>query len=616
MEEISVHCISDPVLHLEPEMITGTDFVGGLKVCVDNEKLGKIRRCFSDPVLNSAQREEITGVDMVDGLKISLGYRRSQITSEVCRDNVEIDWDGEQADVPLLVGLLAQSLETLASVGMSPRRKRGPRSQRIPFLDLAQLQLGMRLGMHHQKLKSQDQMIGLNFADEKEANLFSHTVNEQLAKQHRKKVRMGGGGGGGQQQQTLQPVQQKQPKLPPPIPQKTGVPAFDLPKDKTKQNKTSDKNKRKLGKHQIGMPTDFKHIKHIDYEANKGMPELIDDNKLQGFFRVVGVSEQQLSDRRTRQFIYDFIERNGGVEKAVEEDKLYSSLPLPPPQVSANSTASHCMPPPLPNYPVSPPAPRRSLNTNATAPPPVPWSLHHILPPLPPNPSPRPPMPIPPLEQGAARSKKSPLPPLPLLANASVPPPTSSIPTLAKWGPPHREVPPPPSSPPTDLPPFGIAPHPPLPIPGGMPPPPPGGMPPPPPRGSMPPPPPGSMPPPPPPPSFPSPAPSDPHSTLMSQIRIGGGPLKKVKPTERQPVADSRNQLLEQIRGGFQLKNVKDQFEGAKDKCPQLDGMALLLNQALQIRAQAIQSESDDSDEGDEDEIDEWDDDNDNEDND
>ncbi|XP_064091270.1 uncharacterized protein LOC135204970 [Macrobrachium nipponense] len=174
-------------LHLEPKMITGMDSVDGLKISVDNEKLRKMRRCFSDPVLSSAQREEMMGVDVIDGLKISLGYRRSEATSEACRNNVEIDWDGEQADAPLLVRLLAQSLETLASVGMSPRRKRGPRSQTIAFLDLAQLQLGMRLGMHHQRLKSQDQMIGLNFADEREADFFSCAVNKQLAKQHNKK---------------------------------------------------------------------------------------------------------------------------------------------------------------------------------------------------------------------------------------------------------------------------------------------------------------------------------------------------------------------------------------------------------------------------------------------
>ncbi|XP_064091389.1 actin nucleation-promoting factor WASL-like isoform X2 [Macrobrachium nipponense] len=463
------------------------------------------------------------------------------------------------------------------------------------------------------QFEAEDQMIGLNFADEREADFFSCAVNKQLAKQHNKKGRKGGRG------------QQEQPKLSPPIPQKTQIPAVELRKDKKKNKKKGDKNKGKLSKHLIGMPTDFKHINHVDYEANKGGTEYNADDKLQTFFRMVGVSQEQLSDRSTRQFIYDFIERNGGVEKAVEEDMLYSSLPLLFPKGSASSTASNRMPLPLPKYPVSPPTPPRALHKNATPPsphpPPVPRSSHHTLPRLPPNPSQRPPMPLPPLEQDAARSKKSPLPPLPASeAYGYLPMAAPPIPTLAKMGPSLRVAPPPPGTvprpplpPPGDIPPSppgGIPPPP----PGGMPPPPPGGKPPPPP-GGMPPPPPGGRPPPPPP-SFASPALSDPHSTLMSQIHTGGCPLKKVKLTERQPVTDSRSQLLEQIRGGLQLKSVKDHFEGAKDEPPPLEGMALQLNRALQIRAQAIQSDSDDSDEDDEDEIDEWDDDNDNEDDD
>ncbi|CAL4124584.1 unnamed protein product, partial [Meganyctiphanes norvegica] len=92
-----------------------------------------------------------------------------------------------------------------------------------------------------------------------------------------------------------------------------------------KQKKKNKQNKNKLCKEQIGAPMDFKHVTHVGFDPDKGLSHFNVDDKLQGFFDIVGVSEQQLSDTRTREFIYDFIEKNGGIEKAVEETQRLST---------------------------------------------------------------------------------------------------------------------------------------------------------------------------------------------------------------------------------------------------------------------------------------------------
>ncbi|XP_064104126.1 actin nucleation-promoting factor WAS-like, partial [Macrobrachium nipponense] len=204
------------------------------------------------------------------------------------------------------------------------------------------------------QFEAEEQMIGLNFADEREASFFSQAVNERLvAKQRKKEERKRQAE---QQQRTQQHVQPEQPRLPQPTPMNPGIPAYVPSKDKKKNNKKGNKNKSRLSKEQIGMPTDFKHITHVGFDPDKGLTQFNVDDKLEGFFKMVGVSEQQLSDHRTREFIYDFIEKNGGVEKAMQETQRYSSQPPPPlPTASINSTLSHHQPPPPPPVSAVPP---------------------------------------------------------------------------------------------------------------------------------------------------------------------------------------------------------------------------------------------------------------------
>lgn len=56
-----------------------------------------------------------------------------------------------------------------------------------------------------------------------------------------------------------------------------------------------------------------------------------EDEELNEFFKKAGVSQMQLQDRDTREFIYDFICRNGGREAAVQQVKQTSTKMAAPP---------------------------------------------------------------------------------------------------------------------------------------------------------------------------------------------------------------------------------------------------------------------------------------------
>lgn len=50
------------------------------------------------------------------------------------------------------------------------------------------------------------------------------------------------------------------------------------------------------------------------------------DEELKAFFSMAGVSDNDLNDCDTRNFIYDFIANHGGVERAKQEISLKSKL--------------------------------------------------------------------------------------------------------------------------------------------------------------------------------------------------------------------------------------------------------------------------------------------------
>ncbi|XP_031826451.2 uncharacterized protein LOC116424326 [Nomia melanderi] len=352
---------------------------------------------------------------------------------------------------------------------------------------------------------------------------------------------------------------------------------------KTKKKKR-DKAKRKLTKDDIGPPSNFRHLTHLPFNSNNKTLDPVDPH-LKMFLDKVGVSDHQFRNQDTRNFIYDFIEKNGGMS-AIREDISSSSVQQlqqqPPPPVAPQRQE---FPPPVParvvphqtrSAPSLPPSRLHAPSTPPSAPPSAP-PVHRTLPSRPPPPS-----------------------------------LTTSAPTLP---------PPPPPPPPAPVPP----------------PPPPAPAPPPPPPAPAPPSRSNSSAPVPPPPPLPNLVNTeeeivntsatnnnnnnnnrnnnnnneeiaDPRSMLMESIR-SGTTLRKVDKSEAKPPPpppDSRNALLEQIRQGIELRPVSNEVKSKT--LPVFEGgLASALSRALAERSNAIHSESDESTSETSDE-DEWDD--------
>ena len=107
-------------------------------------------------------------------------------------------------------------------------------------------------------------------------------------------------------------------------------PQIQPPYQQQSFNNSSSKNKpRKLTKADIGTPSNFKHVTHVGWNAKSGFDLAGEDEALRPFLAKAGVSENQLKDRRTRDFIYDFIQKND-VEEIVRKEKTKPAAPPVP----------------------------------------------------------------------------------------------------------------------------------------------------------------------------------------------------------------------------------------------------------------------------------------------
>uniref|UniRef100_A0A3B5LBM4 Uncharacterized protein n=1 Tax=Xiphophorus couchianus TaxID=32473 RepID=A0A3B5LBM4_9TELE len=100
-------------------------------------------------------------------------------------------------------------------------------------------------------------------------------------------------------------------------------------------------------------------------------------------------------------------------------------------------------------------------------------------------------------------------------------------------------------------------------------------------------------------------------SALLEQIR-GGAQLKKVEQNQRAPASSTgRDALLDQIRQGIQLKTVSDLPESGPPTPAPTAGIVGALMEVMQKRSKAIHSSDDDEDEDEDDDFEddeEWDD--------
>lgn len=127
---------------------------------------------------------------------------------------------------------------------------------------------------------------------------------------------------------------------------------------------------------------------------------------LKEFFKVAGISDQELTDKDTRTFIYSFINQHGGVDKAIASIKNPPSTPTSQPSTNLPHNVPSIGPSPghrVPTHAPPPPPARNGQHKTSFAPPPPPpppnpaqYSNSGSIPTLPSIPAPPPPPPLPP----------------------------------------------------------------------------------------------------------------------------------------------------------------------------------------------------------------------------
>ncbi|KAF7229117.1 actin nucleation-promoting factor WASL isoform X1 [Nothobranchius furzeri] len=166
-------------------------------------------------------------------------------------------------------------------------------------------------------------------------------------------------------------------------------------KDK-RSKKKKKKKKKKLTKADISTPNNFQHVSHVGWNPSTGFDLNNLDPELKNLFDMAGISEAELKDMETSKAIYDFIEKNGGVEAVKNEvrrqappapSQSHCSAPPPPPSQGPVQDTPSPPPPSRPGMSAPPPPP-----TNRGGPPPPTAPSHASFsvasPPPPPSPPP------------------------------------------------------------------------------------------------------------------------------------------------------------------------------------------------------------------------------------
>lgn len=178
-------------------------------------------------------------------------------------------------------------------------------------------------------------MVALSFAADAEANLFyklAITTTSNRTKRHRQNRKLQPGettqNNGTEEPNVILRNAPNAPAASPfaQIPQASafaGTMGMGNGRDKKRSN-------RKLTKADISMPTDFKHIVHVGWSAQKGYDLNNEEvSTLNAFLEKAGVSEQQLNDRDTRAYIYDFIQSHNVLDSVKSEKEQREPPPVP-----------------------------------------------------------------------------------------------------------------------------------------------------------------------------------------------------------------------------------------------------------------------------------------------
>ncbi|KAK6639970.1 hypothetical protein RUM43_008247 [Polyplax serrata] len=250
-------------------------------------------------------------------------------------------------------------------------------------------------------------MAAFNFADEEEAKFFQNEVLRTLATKSQKQIERRARNS--RQIDSYQGVTTNVPHS-----YINNGPDMRHQKKKGGNGNKGRDSRRRLRKEDIGEPQDFRHVSHVGWDANRGFEghgEALDDPQLKEILCKAGVSDNQLLDPDTREFIYGFLEQVGGLPAVKNE---VTKLPKAPPVPSRAPPPAYPMSKPLPSPATSSTNTRRQVS--------APVSSQRVAPPPPPPPPSLPKLP------DAEKSRTVPAPPPPpppppLLSEPPAPPP-------------------------------------------------------------------------------------------------------------------------------------------------------------------------------------------------
>ncbi|KAM9475267.1 WASP actin nucleation promoting factor b [Clarias gariepinus] len=303
-----------------------------------------------------------------------------------------------------------------------------------------------------------DCQVGLNFANDKESELFRITleekINQRSSRQEKRQfpssdekralpptpptngpgMQSGGMATIDIQNPDISASRYRSPSIPVPAPASLG--------NLLKKDKKGKKKGPRLTKADIGAPSGFKHVTHVGWDPNSGFDTNNLDPDLKKLFSCAGISEDQLTDKETSKLIYDFIEQSGGLDAVKEEMRKQDAMgppsrsapPVPGGPPAAPPPRGDRGPPPIPGQPPRVPPPSRNARgpIRGSLPPPPPSGRSGPPPPPPGHSAPPPPPPSAAKGGGGAPPPPPPPPPPPAPApafssnNSSPVSPTSS----------------------------------------------------------------------------------------------------------------------------------------------------------------------------------------------
>ncbi|XP_052250840.1 actin nucleation-promoting factor WASL-like isoform X1 [Dreissena polymorpha] len=293
--------------------------------------------------------------------------------------------------------------------------------------------------------EADDCQAGLNFASEMEAAHFKKMVEGKLMERvqkrmerqkHKQHGNRGNAGGSNQPPGAINVGS----GAPPPKVNLTEVKPNNNGKNIPNKKDKGAKGKKKITKEDISTPTDFRHVSHVGWDPNTGLDMQKLDPEMKTLMEQIGIEQSQV-DEETIDFIYDFVDKQGGIDalrKEMAQQKSTPSGPPPPPpsRVPAPTPAGpRGAPPPLPPTGGRPQMAPHSPSPSGTRPPPTPnRQLGHGAPP-PPIKGPAAPPPPPPGRHVApppppgVGAPPPPPPPPPSAPAAPPPPPMGAMPS-------------------------------------------------------------------------------------------------------------------------------------------------------------------------------------------